>query len=104
MNFQSIFRKLLGLPTLNLFMGLLTAVAVIGLGSGAVASSTSNAQQTINAGTLAVDIVDGSYVTVGSPSVVFGAVTFGFSCKTGANRGAGTLGTASQQIYVSNPD
>ncbi|MBI5037584.1 MAG: hypothetical protein HZC01_02690 [Candidatus Kerfeldbacteria bacterium] len=64
------------------------------------ASSTSNFQQTINAGTLAVDIVNGSYVTVGSPSVAMGAVTFSFGCQTAT----GTFGSATQQIYVSNPD
>lgn len=65
-----------------------------------LASSTSQFSQVINAGTLSVDIVDGSYVSVGSPSVTFGAVTFSFACHTNT----GTLGTASQQIYVRNPD
>lgn len=64
------------------------------------ASSTSNFQQTINAGTLAVDIVDASYVTVGSPSVAMGAVSFNFACQTAT----GTFGSATQQIYVTNPD
>lgn len=64
------------------------------------AASTSNFQQTINPGTLAIDIVDGSYVTVGSPSVVFPATTFSFTCQTNT----ATLGTASQVIYIQNPD
>ena len=66
----------------------------------ALASSTSNFQYTINAGTLAVDIVDASYVTVASPSVVLTTGTFSFSCGTAT----GTFGSASQVIYISNPD
>lgn len=64
------------------------------------ASSTSNFTQVINPGVLTVDIVDGSYVTVGSPSVTFPAVSFNFACHTNT----GTLGTATQQIYIKNPD
>lgn len=64
------------------------------------AASTSNFTQTINAGTLSVDIVDGSYVTVGSPSVTMGAETFSFSCQSAT----GTFGSGTQQIYVQNPD
>jgi hypothetical protein len=64
------------------------------------ASSTSSFTQTINSGTLSVDIVNGSLVTVGSPSVAMSAQTFSFSCGSST----GTFGTASQQIYVANPD
>lgn len=70
------------------------------LSSSVLASPTSNFTQTINAGTLAVDIVDGSYASVGSPSVAMNAATFSFSCQSST----GTLGTATQQIYVVNPD
>ncbi len=69
-----------------------------------LASATSNFTQTITAGTLSIDIVDGSYVTVGSPSVAFGNVAFSFACRTAGNRTSGTFGTASQVIYVQNPD
>ncbi|WKZ30911.1 MAG: hypothetical protein QY318_03615 [Candidatus Dojkabacteria bacterium] len=69
-------------------------------GASVYALDTSNFTQTINAGTLAIDIVDGSYVTVGSPSVAFPTATFSFACQTSS----GTFGTASQRIYVSNPD
>ena len=65
-----------------------------------LASSTSNFTQTINAGTLAVDIVDGSYNSVSSPTMAMSNATFSFSCQTNT----GSFGTASQQIYVSNPD
>ncbi|MBI4092422.1 MAG: hypothetical protein HY420_00690 [Candidatus Kerfeldbacteria bacterium] len=75
-------------------------VLVSGAGTYVYASSTSNFQQTINAGSLAIDIVDGSYVTVGSPSVTMSTATFSFTCQTIT----GTFGSASQNIYVSNPD
>lgn len=64
------------------------------------AANTSTFNQTINAGTLSVDIVDGSYVSVPTPSVTMGAISFSFGCQTAT----GTFGTASQQIYVQNPD
>lgn len=76
--------------------GAMTAVAL--------ASSTSNLTQVINPGTLSVDIVNGSYVTVASPTVAMSAKTFSFSCQTGGSASTGTLGTATEQIYVVNPD
>ena len=63
-------------------------------------SSTSDFTQTINPGTLTVDIVDGSYVTVSSPAVAMSAATFAFTCQTTT----GTFGTVTEQIYVKNPD
>lgn len=98
---RKLYRKLLG--KLNIAIALTVAVAMIGgLGSATyvLASSTSNFTQTINAGTLAVDIVDASYVTVSSPTMAMAAATFSFSCQTKT----GSFGTASEQIYVSNPD
>src|SRR3989339_1551736 len=94
-------RKLLG--KLNIVLALTLAVVMTGGLGGAtyvLASSTSNFTQTISAGTLAVDIVDGSYVTVGSPTMAMSAAIFSFSCQTKT----GSFGTASEQIYVSNPD
>ena len=67
---------------------------------GNVRSSTTSLSQTINPGTLAVDIVNGSYVTVGSPAVTMTAQDFSFACSSST----GTLGTATEQIYVKNPD
>lgn len=64
------------------------------------AANTSNFTQTINAGTLSVDIVDGSYNTVASPAVAMTAATFSFACQ----QSTGTFGTATEQIYVQNPD
>lgn len=79
---------------------LLVLACLAGSASVVLASSTSNFTQTINPGTLSVDIVDASYVTVGSPSVTMGATSFSFSCQTAT----GTFGTSTQQIYVNNPD
>ncbi len=77
-------------------------VAANALGSGAnvLASATSSFTQTINAGSLSVDIVDAAYAPVASPSVAMAAKTFSFSCQSST----GTLGTTTQQIYVKNPD
>jgi hypothetical protein len=66
----------------------------------ALAASTSNFQQTITAGTLSVDIVDGSFDTVASPAVALSSTGFSFSCQTTT----GTFGTGTQQIYMQNPD
>jgi len=89
----------------NTFTALvLSLILSIGLGASSVAlaANTSNFQITINPGVLAIDIVDAGFTTVASPTVVFGALTFSFTCQTpGAS---GTFGTASEQIYVTNPD
>ena len=63
-------------------------------------ASTSTFTQVINAGTLSVDIVDGSYNTVGSPGVTMNSATASFTCQTST----GSFGSASEQIYVQNPD
>lgn len=63
------------------------------------ASNATTLSAVVSGGTLSVDIVDGSNVTVGSPSVSFGAVTFNFDNSQNAT---GTLGTASQKIRLSN--
>ena len=70
------------------------------VGSYVLASGTSEFSQTINTGTLSTDIVDGSYVTVGSPGVTMNTTDFSFACQTAT----GTFGTATQQLYVQNPD
>ena len=65
------------------------------------AANTSNFQQTINGGSLSIDIVNATtYVPVGSPGVVFPAATFSFTCQTNT----ATLGTATEAIYIKNPD
>lgn len=55
--------------------------------------------QTINAGTLSIDIVDATGNVVASPSVTFGAIAFSFD----AQDSTGTLGVAAEKIRVSNP-
>ncbi len=69
-------------------------------GTYVLANSTSSFSQTIESGSLAADIVDGSYSSVGSPSVTMGNVTFSFSSQSSS----GTFGTATEQLYVQNPD
>lgn len=80
-------------------LGSLIVLGIIGVNI-ANAASTPTFNQTINPGTKSVDIVNESYVTVGSPAVSMGAVTFSFAAQTAT----GTLGTASEKIYVQNPD
>lgn len=98
---HKLIRKLLG--KLNIAIALMLAIVMTGGLGGAtyvLASSTSSFTQTINPGSLAVDIVDASYVTVGSPTMAMSAATFSFTCQTIT----GSFGTASQVIYVANPD
>ena len=67
-----------------------------------LASDTSEFSQTISAGTLATDIVDASFVTVASPAVTLDSTAFSFSCQTSTTTDG--FGTATEQLYVSNPD
>lgn len=102
----------LGSPKRKIF--LLGSLAVVSVGvatilflpkadklalEGEVLSATSQISQVINPGTLSTDIVDGSFVPVGSPSFSMSSSNTSFSCQTTT----GTLGTASQRLYVSNP-
>lgn len=100
-NISRIHRTLLG--RLNIKLALVLAVIVtfvFGSSTYVIASSTSNFTQTINAGTLGVDIVDAAYSPVGSPTMAMGAETFSLACQTAT----GAFGTASEQVYVTNPD
>lgn len=63
------------------------------------AANTPTFNQTINAGSLSVDIVDAGGTTVGSPSVTFGAATYSF----GTQDATGTLAPTAQRIRVYNP-
>lgn len=67
---------------------------------GVVRSATTALTQIINSGTLTADIVDAAYTPVASPSFALSSKNFSFSCQSST----GTLGTASQQLYVQNPD
>lgn len=80
-------------------LAVFAAVAAVAMPSVSLAATNPSFTQVINAGTQSVDIVDGSGVSVASPSVAFGAVNFDFACQTAT----GTLGTATQKIAVKNP-
>lgn len=81
-------------------MGGLATVFFLQEKYGSVRSATTALTQTINAGTLTVDIVDAAYAPVSNPSMGMGTTAFSFSCNTAT----GALGTATQQLYVKNPD
>ncbi len=59
-----ILRKM-NITTAGIILGAMALSTV----AGVYAAATSNFTLTVNPGTLSVDIVDGSYVAVGSPSV-----------------------------------
>lgn len=77
----------------------LATISIFVSGSAVFAANTPTLNQTINAGSLSVDIVDDSGNTVGSPSVAFSAANYSFDNQDGT----GTLGTASEKIRVYNP-
>lgn len=87
---------------LNIAVSMIVATATISLGAAGYvfAADTASFTQTINAGTLNVDIVNGGYSTVGSPIVSMSALAFDFECQIST----GTFGTAGEQIYIKNPD
>lgn len=87
-----------------LLQQLAVVIAVISIPTIAMAASTSNVTQTINTGTLTTDILDASRNSVSSPSVAMSAKSFSFNCYSGGSASTGTLGTASERLYVSNGD
>ncbi len=84
---------------LSVLAALALILAVVATPSAAHAALSANLSQVINAGTLSVDFVDGSNVSIATPAVSFGAVDFSFACQDGT----ATLGTASQKLQVKNP-
>ncbi len=84
---------------LSVLAALAVIVAAVAVPSAAHAALSTNLSQVINQGTLSVDFVDGSDVSIASPSVSFGAVDFSFACQPAT----ATLGTASQKLQVKNP-
>ncbi len=84
----------------SVLVTLLAAIAVLVPAGAASAATNPTLSQIINGGSLTVDIVDStnSNATVAAPTVAFGATNFSFNCETAT----ATLGTATQQIYVSN--
>jgi hypothetical protein len=80
-------------------------VLVLAVSVGTVsAANTPDLTQTINAGTLATDILDNTGAVVGSPSAALSTRTFSFGCQSGGSASTGTLGTNLQRLYVMNPD
>lgn len=77
----------------------LVAFVAIAAPTAVFASSTPNLTQSINAGTLNVDILDSSRVAVASPAFALGATTFSFNCQTVT----GSLGDNNNRIYTTNP-
>ena len=71
---------------------------------GVLAANNSTLNQTINAGVLSTDILDGALDAVASPSVAMTAKPTSFVCQTGAEASTGTLGTSSERLYVTNPN
>ncbi len=86
--------KILNLLFLAFFVSTIGSILYV------FAADTSTFNQTINSGTLTVDIVDDTYVSVSAPSIDMSTLSFGFTCQTST----GTFGTTTQQIYVKNPD
>lgn len=64
-----------------------------------LAANNSQFEQTISAGSLSVDIIDGSSNSVANPSVTFSALPFDFDTQDST----GTLGTSSEILQVYNP-
>ncbi len=62
-------------------------------------TTSANLTMTVGDGDLDVDIVDATAATVGSPTTAMTAITTAFVDDTST----GTLGTASEQIYIYNP-
>lgn len=82
-----------------ILLALLVAAVAVFVPASSFAATNPSLSQVINAGTLSVDIVDGSNVSVASPAVAFAATSFSFSCQPST----ATLGTASEKIQVKNP-
>jgi len=81
-----------------------TTLFIFSLSIAVSAANTPTLNQTISAGTLATDILNGSRVPVGSPSAAMSAKTFSFDCQYGGSASTGTLGTATERVYVINPN
>ena len=75
------------------------ALVVFGANTAYATAGSPVFSQVVSAGEWVGDIVDASYVSVASPTVALANKAFSYTCQTAT----GTLGTATQQIYVSNP-
>jgi hypothetical protein len=72
--------------------------SAIAASDGTNTDCLNNTNWNFTSGTLSVDIVNGSGVSVLSPSVVMSVLTFSFTYQTST----GTLGTSAQKIRVTN--
>lgn len=84
---------------LSVLAALAVILAAVAAPSAAHAALSTSLSQVINQGTLSVDFVDASNVSIASPSLSFGAVNFSFSCQTAT----ATFGSTSQKLQVKNP-
>ncbi len=87
----------------SLVLGGLMVFSVVGY-QLVLAAGNSTFSQTINPGTLGTDIRSNASTAVASPAVAMSAKTFSFDCQSGGSASTGTFGTASERIYVDNPD
>lgn len=76
-------------------LGLLIVPAV----AFAATTVSTNLTQSINPGSLSIDILDSTRTTVGSPSYALGASTYSFNCQTVT----GSLGDNNNRVYMTNP-
>jgi len=90
-------RKAVSLIVATFFVVLIVSAVVS-------AANTPTLNQTINAGTLATDILDNTRAAVASPSASMTTKTFSFDCQYGGSSSTGTLGENLQRIYVMNPN
>ena len=77
----------------------LALIFVFLVGIQVFASNSSTFNQTINAGSLSVDVVDAAGTTVASPAISLGAKTFSFSTQDAT----GQFGTSAERVRASNP-
>ncbi|MBU1036908.1 hypothetical protein KKF32_02645 [Patescibacteria group bacterium] len=90
------------------FFGILGFIILLVVGVGTVAyvyaSSTSEVNQEITAGTLTTDIRSDSTTPVASPYVGMSTKTFSYTCLSGGSASTGTFGSSTERIYIDNPD
>ncbi len=65
-----------------------------------LASSTTNISLVVNPGSLAVTLVNSSYQSLSNPQVNLPNISYSTTCQ----ESQGILGTATQKIYIKNPE
>lgn len=93
--------------TRNLSRILATALLLAGLTSLAFSSNlqaeNATGSQTITGGALNMDYVDGSNVSISSPTLAFSNATFSYTCTPTASGPSVSVNTASRRLQVDNP-